>query len=253
VKIFATSRIIQNDFSVLTSGDPRHQIPQAQQQTSSKPFCQGTCELLTKSFFMQGSSVVELPSRRHPDLPFLKPMPIPESPEGGLWKPEEPVAVDGTALVNCWTEPIKAHTDLSFGEYVNRANRMRAVRRTKAEIAKELRDAQAARATLGPAAGIPPGPLLYNLVVKLAKHDPEGLFSIPTDRKTLASTKYLCVIQRPMDLPTVKGKIEQGEYTTETQCAQDVRLVFRNACTFYGHGHEVSKMALNMLRAFETV
>jgi hypothetical protein len=57
-------------------------------------------------------------------------------------------------------------------------------------------------------------------------------FSKPVDVKNLNLSDYYQIIKKPMDLGTVKKKLENREYATTDEFATDVRLIFSN-CYLY--------------------
>ena len=57
------------------------------------------------------------------------------------------------------------------------------------------------------------------------------------------STAYLKVITRPMDLGTVKEKVDKKLYNAKAMVLQDIDLVWNNALKFNPSGHEVHEAA----------
>lgn len=51
---------------------------------------------------------------------------------------------------------------------------------------------------------------------------------------------YFTTIRKPMDLRTVDENLTAGKYASETQFAEDVRLVWENAKTFHKVNTEIS-------------
>ena len=63
---------------------------------------------------------------------------------------------------------------------------------------------------------------------------------------------YFDVITQPMDLGTVRQKLEAGEYGTDPEAfAQDVRLVWSNAMTYNPPGTEFYELARTLNEVFE--
>ena len=58
---------------------------------------------------------------------------------------------------------------------------------------------------------------LYNL------KDAEA-FTAPVAWREQGLTDYPVIVKRPMDLGTIKVKLEQGDYTKATEVIEDVRL-----------------------------
>ena len=59
------------------------------------------------------------------------------------------------------------------------------------------------------------------------------------------------MIERPMDLGTVKARLEALQYATIDDWICDMRLIWSNACEYNGDDHEVSKMATVLSAKFE--
>jgi hypothetical protein len=79
-----------------------------------------------------------------------------------------------------------------------------------------------------------PAPLkkCAELLKEIAKHPHAAWFLEPVDHVRLNIPDYPQIITRPMDLGTIRKKIEDNVYDTVEGFAEDVRLVFRNAITF---------------------
>lgn len=52
---------------------------------------------------------------------------------------------------------------------------------------------------------------------------------------------YFSVIEKPMDLTTIKDKLDAGEYSRDEDVIQDVALVFLNCFTYNQETHPVAK------------
>jgi hypothetical protein len=86
--------------------------------------------------------------------------------------------------------------------------------------------------------------LLRPLLQKLMLHPRNaGLFNTPVDPVALTLYDYFIRIKEPMDLGTVKSKLQSGHYTTVQQCFDDIDLVFRNAILYNGDNSSVSATA----------
>lgn len=65
---------------------------------------------------------------------------------------------------------------------------------------------------------------------KLYKQDPESLpFRQPVDPQVLQIPDYFDIVKRPMDLSTIKKKLDMGQYSDPWQYVEDVWLMFDNA------------------------
>uniref|UniRef100_A0A672RYD4 Bromodomain testis-specific protein-like n=1 Tax=Sinocyclocheilus grahami TaxID=75366 RepID=A0A672RYD4_SINGR len=68
-------------------------------------------------------------------------------------------------------------------------------------------------------------------------------FYKPVDAKALGLLDYHEIIYQPMDMSTIKKKMEAREYTDALQFAADMRLMFSNCYKYNPPGHEVVAMA----------
>ncbi|KAJ8755056.1 hypothetical protein K2173_016585 [Erythroxylum novogranatense] len=91
------------------------------------------------------------------------------------------------------------------------------------------------------------GDVLGNLM----KHEYGWVFNVPVDAKKLKLHDYHKIIKRPMDLGTVKRKLNENLYKSPTEFAEDVRLTFKNAITYNEKGQDVHFMAQVLLKIFE--
>mmetsp|Transcript_12486 Transcript_12486/g.30734 ORF Transcript_12486/g.30734 Transcript_12486/m.30734 type:complete len:158 (-) Transcript_12486:81-554(-) len=85
----------------------------------------------------------------------------------------------------------------------------------------------------------------------LMKHQYAWVFNEPVDPVKLGIPTYFEIIKRPMDLGTIKLRLEQGYYSDVQSFASDVRLVFKNAQKFNKPDHDVHKMAQTLKDIFE--
>jgi hypothetical protein len=94
---------------------------------------------------------------------------------------------------------------------------------------------------------------LRSLHASLMKHqkNPHELFNIPVDPVALLIPDYEKVIKQPMDLGLIKRQLEEGYYSTTSEYAYDVRLVFSNAQRFNPLGHWINGAAATVSQFFE--
>ncbi|KAL4137322.1 hypothetical protein PRIC2_000844 [Phytophthora ramorum] len=93
---------------------------------------------------------------------------------------------------------------------------------------------------------------LLAVVSKLMFHKANhGFFNVRVDPVVWNIPHYLEVVKHPMDLALVKNKCLNLEYATADECADDIRLVFSNACLFNPPGHVVHEAAAMLLKEFE--
>ncbi|XP_061894920.1 bromodomain testis-specific protein-like isoform X2 [Entelurus aequoreus] len=76
-------------------------------------------------------------------------------------------------------------------------------------------------------------------------------FYTPVDAVALALHDYHLIIKQPMDLSTIKKKLEQREYEAAKDFAADVRLMFSNCYKYNPPAHEVVAMARKLQEVFE--
>nr|XP_020465718.1 bromodomain testis-specific protein isoform X2 [Monopterus albus] len=76
-------------------------------------------------------------------------------------------------------------------------------------------------------------------------------FYTPVDVVTLGLHDYHDIIKQPMDLSTIKKKMDQQEYANAKEFAADVRLMFSNCYKYNPPSHEVVYMARKLQDVFE--
>mmetsp|Transcript_30066 Transcript_30066/g.77563 ORF Transcript_30066/g.77563 Transcript_30066/m.77563 type:complete len:250 (-) Transcript_30066:139-888(-) len=87
---------------------------------------------------------------------------------------------------------------------------------------------------------------------KLLKHKHAWVFDKPVDYVALGIPDYPDVIKKPMDLGTIKDKLDGGSYSGHEGFVADVHLVWKNAKDYNGPGSDVYVMADDMQKAFES-
>ncbi|KAL9263186.1 Transcription factor GTE2-like protein [Drosera capensis] len=78
-------------------------------------------------------------------------------------------------------------------------------------------------------------------------------FNKPVDVEGMRLFDYYDVIKNPMDLGTVKSKLNRDAYSNLDEFAADVRLTFNNAMVYNPEGQEVHKYAKDLLSKFEAM
>ena len=73
----------------------------------------------------------------------------------------------------------------------------------------------------------------------------------PVDPVELNLPDYFDVVKTPMDLGSIKKRMENNCYKSILDFAADVRLTFDNAVTYNGDGSDVCKVAREMKLTFE--
>jgi len=76
-------------------------------------------------------------------------------------------------------------------------------------------------------------------------------FAKPVDVKSLNLSDYHLIVKKPMDLGTVKKKLENREYATPDEFATDARLVFNNCYLYNGPHTDVVAMCKKVEQMFE--
>jgi hypothetical protein len=72
---------------------------------------------------------------------------------------------------------------------------------------------------------------------------PESLvFREPVDWKGLSLLDYPDIVKHPMDLGTVKKRIESDDYATIEDIANDIRLIWSNCMVYNRDGSEVTSI-----------
>ncbi|WOH05607.1 hypothetical protein DCAR_0625026 [Daucus carota subsp. sativus] len=89
------------------------------------------------------------------------------------------------------------------------------------------------------------------LLQKLMNHKHGWVFNVPVDAEALGLHDYFDIIKTPMDLGTVKSRINNNFYQSPMEFMVDVRLTFQNAMTYNPKGQDVYVMAEQLLQLFE--
>jgi len=80
---------------------------------------------------------------------------------------------------------------------------------------------------------------LVKIIARIfAKRDSE-LFREPVPYAELGLVDYLTVVKTPMDLGTVRSKLDGHLYNSENECAEDIRLIWYNAMLYNAPGAAV--------------
>ena len=81
---------------------------------------------------------------------------------------------------------------------------------------------------------------MYKIVCSMMSRPESHAFREPVEWKALGLLDYLDIVKHPMDLGTIKGRIEASKYDTIEDIAFDIRLVWRNCMLYNRDGSEVS-------------
>ena len=91
-----------------------------------------------------------------------------------------------------------------------------------------------------------------NKLVSSLFHKPDTVpFREPVDWRGLELWDYPKIVAKPMDLGTVKRKLESGSYGTAFDCAEDIRLVWYNCMLYNEEGSDFHILASALSRKFE--
>ncbi|VAH72874.1 unnamed protein product [Triticum turgidum subsp. durum] len=90
------------------------------------------------------------------------------------------------------------------------------------------------------------------ILKKLMTQKFSHIFNVPVDVEKLNIPDYNDIIEHPMDLGTIKKKLDSGSYTSPFDFAADVGLTFNNAITYNPRGHAVHDMAIQLNKMFES-
>jgi E1A/CREB-binding protein len=86
---------------------------------------------------------------------------------------------------------------------------------------------------------------------KLIDHECAWIFMQPVDPVELNLPDYFEIIKNPMDLGSIKKRMENNGYKLISEFGADVRLTFDNAISYNGDGSDVCKVARDMKVSFE--
>lgn len=88
--------------------------------------------------------------------------------------------------------------------------------------------------------------LLHKKNLEVAYH-----FYYPVDAESLGLRDYHEIVKNPMDLDTIKKKMDAREYRKPEQFASDVRLMLHNSFRYNPPDHDVNKCGKKLLEIFE--
>ncbi|XP_068610300.1 histone acetyltransferase p300 [Brachionichthys hirsutus] len=86
----------------------------------------------------------------------------------------------------------------------------------------------------------------------LYRQDPESLpFRMPVDPQQLCIPDYFEIVKNPMDLSTIKRKLDTGQYQDPWQYVDDIWLMFNNAWLYNRKTSRVYKFCSKLAEVFE--
>ncbi|KAL2579773.1 hypothetical protein AAZV13_15G083200 [Glycine max] len=89
------------------------------------------------------------------------------------------------------------------------------------------------------------------ILKSLMSHTYSWVFSKPVDPIALSIPDYFTIISHPMDLGTIKSKLEKNIYSGTEEFAADVRLTFSNAMKYNPPSNDVHLMAKELSKIFD--
>ncbi len=94
--------------------------------------------------------------------------------------------------------------------------------------------------------------LIRPLLNRLMQH-PKNMevFNKPVDPVALGIPNYFLVIKSPMDLGTIKSRLQRGDYRDMEDIVADIALVFENAVLFNPSQHIVHIVAKLLQHEFQ--
>lgn len=78
-----------------------------------------------------------------------------------------------------------------------------------------------------------------------------GPFRDPVEPKEDGVPDYLDKVKRPMDLMTIKRKMDRKDYATDEDFAADVRQIFANCYAYWKKGDPMFEAGERLERTFE--
>lgn len=92
---------------------------------------------------------------------------------------------------------------------------------------------------------------MYKLINGFLARSDSAPFREPVDWRGLELWDYPKIIKKMMDLGTVKRKLDRGQYNSAHECAEDIRLIWKNCMTYNADGSDFFLLAQNFSRKFE--
>jgi hypothetical protein len=94
-------------------------------------------------------------------------------------------------------------------------------------------------------------PDMYKIVCSLISRHESQVFREPVNWKELGLFDYRDIVKNPMDLGTIKTKIENNKYSKIDEIAEDIRLVWYNCMLYNRDGSEYYHLADKFAKGFE--
>jgi hypothetical protein len=94
-------------------------------------------------------------------------------------------------------------------------------------------------------------PEMLKILASIMSRPESVVFHEPVDWEGLGLVDYPDIVKNPMDLGTVKEKVEASGYKSVEDVANDIRLVWSNCMLYNRDGSEYYHLADTFARAFE--
>ncbi|XP_010221204.1 PREDICTED: bromodomain testis-specific protein [Tinamus guttatus] len=92
---------------------------------------------------------------------------------------------------------------------------------------------------------------LQRVVMKaMWRHNFSWPFHLPVDAAALNLPDYYSIIKKPMDLSTIKKRLEHNYYTKAAECIEDFKTMFLNCYTYNKPGDDIVFMAQELEKVF---
>lgn len=91
----------------------------------------------------------------------------------------------------------------------------------------------------------------HEILSSIMEKPDAAIFSEPVDWEAQGLPDYPEIIKHPMDLGTIKVKLEGGKYTGHDKFAHEMRLVWKNAMTYNRSDSEIYATAEKFSKQFE--
>lgn len=92
---------------------------------------------------------------------------------------------------------------------------------------------------------------LTRIIIKLISRRDTEPFRDPVPYQELGLTDYLKIVKTPMDLGTVKRKLEKKQYATADECARDIRLIWYNSMSYNAPNSKFYNLAKSLSEVWE--
>ncbi|KAH9361305.1 hypothetical protein HPB48_006867 [Haemaphysalis longicornis] len=92
--------------------------------------------------------------------------------------------------------------------------------------------------------------LLYVVAKSIWKHRLARPFRRPVDAVKLNIPDYHKVIRRPMDLRTIRKRLESCYYSSAQECIEDFNTMFNDCYTYNNPGEDIVSMAQTLEKVF---